>query len=187
MLQRRGAGVGDRIYVTAPLGEAAAGLEILKRGITLPPDLHEPLCRAHLEPRPQLHAGRVLAEQNLAGALIDLSDGVATDLGHLCRASGVGARVPAATAPVSPRVQAAAPLLGAAPLDLALKGGEDYQLLFTSPVAKAPALFQAFVRAGLPPPLPLGEIIAGTGVLLATPEGEKEITFEGFDHFRLDL
>lgn len=187
MLQRRGAGIGDRIYVTGPLGEAAAGLEVLKRGLTLEPDLQESLAQAHLSPRPQLQAGRILAVQKLATALIDLSDGVATDLGHICRAGGVGARLPAATAPVSPRVQAAAPLLGMDPLDLALKGGEDYQLLFTSPVAKTPALFQAFDRAGLPPPLPLGEIIAGAGVLLATPEGEKEITGEGFDHFRLDL
>ena len=187
MLTRRGAKVGDRIYVTGLLGEAAAGLEVLKRGLALEPDLHAALAQAHLDPQPQVHAGRVLAGQNLATALIDLSDGVATDLGHVCRSSGVGARVPAATAPVSPRVQAAAPLLGANPLDLALKGGEDFQLLFTSPVAKAPALFQAFAQAGLPPPLPLGEIVAGAGVLLVTPEGEKDITGEGFDHFRLDL
>jgi hypothetical protein len=59
--------------------------------------------------------------------------------------------------------------------------------LFTSPAEKAPALFQAFAQAGLPPPLPLGEIIAGAGVLLETAEGEKEITGQGFDHFRLDL
>lgn len=187
MLTRAGAEIGDRIYVTGPLGEAAAGLEVLKQGLTLKPELHEALAQAHLEPRPQMQAGRVLAREGLATALIDLSDGVATDLGHLCRASGVGARIPAATAPVSPRVQAAAPLLDADPLDLALKGGEDYQLLFTSPAAKAPALLQAFARAGLPPPLLLGEIIAGAGVLLAAPEGEKEITGEGFDHFRLDL
>ena len=187
MLQRRGAQIGDRIYVTGPLGEAAAGLEVLKRRLSLEPDLKEGLVRAHLDPRPQLLAGRVLAEHKLASALIDLSDGVATDLGHICRASGVGARLPAATVPVSPRVLAAAPILGREPLDLALKGGEDYQLLFTSPRGQAPALFQAFEQAGLAAPLPLGEIIAGAGVLLAGPGGEKEITGEGFDHFRLDL
>jgi len=187
MLQRRGALIGDQIYVTGPLGEAAAGLEVLKRRLTLEPDLQEALCQAHLDPRPQLRAGRVLAGQKLATALIDLSDGVATDLGHICRASGVGARIPAAAVPVSPQVLAAAPILGRHPLDLALKGGEDYQLLFTSPKEQAPALFQAFQKAGLPPPLPLGEIIAGAGVLLAAPGGEKEITGEGFDHFRLDL
>jgi len=187
MLKRRGANIGDRVYVTGPLGEAAGGLEILKRGLTLEPELHEALVQAHLDPRPQLAAGRVLAKKRLATALIDLSDGVATDLGHLCRASGVGARVPAPAAPVSPRVKAAAGHLGVDPLDLALKGGEDYQLLFTSPPEKAPALAQAFARAALPPPLPLGEIIPGAGVLLETTTGEKEITGEGFDHFRLDL
>ncbi|RJR46484.1 MAG: thiamine-phosphate kinase [Deltaproteobacteria bacterium] len=187
MLRRRGAQVGDRVYVTGPLGEAAAGLEMLKRGVTLEPQLKEALAQGHLAPRPQLRAGRILAGEKLASALIDLSDGVATDLGHVCRASGVGAKIPAAGAPVSPRVRAAAPLLGLDPLDLALKGGEDYQLLFTSPPEKTGALFQAFDRAGLPRPLSLGEIIPGTGVWLATPEGEKEIAGEGFDHFRLDL
>jgi len=187
MLQRQGARVGERVYVTGVLGEAAAGLEILQRGLALEPDLHQALSQAHLDPRPQLQAGRVLAGQKLATALIDLSDGVATDLGHLCRASRVGARVPAATVPVSPRVKAAAANLGVDPLDLALKGGEDYQLLFTSPVEKTPALFQAFAQAGLPPPLPLGEIIPGAGVLLETAAGEKDITGQGFDHFRLDL
>lgn len=187
MRQRRGAEIGDQIYVTGPLGEAAAGLEVLKRRLSLQPDLQKALCRAHLDPQPQLRAGRVLAEHKLATALIDLSDGVATDMGHICRASGVGARIPSVTVPVSPQVQAAAPLLEVDPLDLALKGGEDYHLLFTSPATQADALFLAFERAKLPPPLLLGEIVAGSGVQLASPEGEKEITGEGFDHFRLDL
>ena len=187
MLQRRGARVGDRVYVTGYLGEAAAGLEILQRGLALEQDLPRSLIEAHLNPRPQLHAGRVLASQRLATALIDLSDGVATDLGHICLASGVGARILAATAPVSPTVKTVAAHLGLDPLDLALKGGEDYQLLFTSPPEQAPALFQAFAQAGLAPPLPLGEIIPGAGVFLETAAGEKEITGQGFDHFRLDL
>jgi thiamine-monophosphate kinase len=187
MLTRQGARVGEGIYVTGVLGEAAAGLEMLKRGLALEGELHQALSQAHLDPRPQLQAGRVLAREKLATALIDLSDGVATDLGHLCRMSGVGARVPAATAPVSPRVQAAAPALGVDPLDLALKGGEDYQLLFTAPAAQASALLAAFARAGLPPPLPLGEIITGPGVWLETAAGEKDIAGQGFDHFRLDL
>lgn len=187
MLQRRGARVGDNIYVTGPLGEAAAGLEMLQRGLALESEVHRSLVEAHLNPRPQLQAGRVLASQRLATALIDLSDGVATDLGHVCLASGVGARIPGGRAPVSPRVRTAAASLDLDPLDLALKGGEDYQLLFTSPPEKAPALCQAFARAGLAPPLPLGEIIPGAGVFMETAAGEKEITGQGFDHFRLDL
>ncbi len=99
MLRRAGAQIGDLIFVTGPLGEAAAGLEILRRGLDLPPDLKEALTEAQLRPRPHLRAGRLLAQEGLATALIDTSDGVATDLYHICRASGVGARIPAAAGP----------------------------------------------------------------------------------------
>jgi thiamine-monophosphate kinase len=187
MLRRAGARVGDRIYVTGPLGESAAGLEVLRRGLALAPNLTAALAQAHLKPRPQLQAGRVLAREGLASAAIDLSDGVATDLFHLCRESGVGARIPADLVPVSPRVQAALPILQRHPLDLALKGGEDYQLLFTSPPEQAGALGPAFSRAGLPEPLFLGEIFAGAGVTLSTAQGEEDISGQGFDHFRNPL
>ena len=187
MLRRAGAEVGDLIFVTGPLGEAAAGLEILRQGLELPPELKEALTEAHLRPRPQLRAGRLLAQEGLATALIDTSDGVATDLYHICRASGVGARIPAAAVPVSPRVTAAAPHLGCDPLDLALTGGEDYLLLFTAKPAVAPRLPEAFSRAGLAAPLPLGHIVPGDRVVLATPAGEVDISGRGYDHFRLDL
>ena len=187
MLRRAGARAGDRIYVTGPLGESAAGLEVLLRGLALEPNLQAALTQAHLQPRPQLRAGRVLAQKGLATSAIDLSDGVATDLAHVCRESGVGARIPAAHVPVSPRVKAAAPALRQDPLDLALKGGEDYQLLFTCPPDKAGALRAAFARAGLPEPLALGEIVPGEGVVLITARGEEDISGQGFDHFRVDL
>jgi thiamine-monophosphate kinase len=187
MVRRAGARAGDRVLVTGPLGEAAAGLEVLKRRLSLEPALREPLCQALLDPRPQLQAGRLLASKRLASAMIDLSDGVATDLYHVCRASGVGARLHGAAIPVSPRVRAVAQILDQDPLDLALKGGEDYQLLFTTPPALAETLDRAFRQAGLPPPLFLGEIIPGDAVLLQTSQGMQEISGAGFNHFRLDL
>jgi thiamine-monophosphate kinase len=187
MLRRAGARAGDRIYVTGPLGESAAGLEALRRGVPLEAGLQAALAEAHLKPRPQLAAGRLLAEQGLATSAIDLSDGVATDLGHVCRESGMGARIPADLVPVSLRVKAAGPALGRDPLDLALKGGEDYQLLFTTPPEKGGALRAAFAGAGLPEPLPLGEVVPGEGVILITPQGEEDITGQGFDHFRVDV
>ena len=187
MLRRAGARAGDRIYVTGPLGESAAGLEVLLRGLALEPNLQAALTQAHLQPRPQLRAGWVLAQEGLATSAIDLSDGVATDLAHVCRESGVGARILADQAPVSPRVKAAAPALRQDPLDLALKGGEDYQLLFPCPPEKAGTLAAAFARAGLPEPLALGEIVPGEGVVLITARGEEDISGQGFDHFRVDL
>jgi thiamine-monophosphate kinase len=187
MLRRAGAQSGDLIFVTGPLGEAAAGLEILRQGLDLAQDLKAGLTEAQLRPRPRLRAGRLLAQEGLATALIDTSDGIATDLYHICLASGVGARIPAAGVPVSPRVTAAAPYLGRAPLDLALCGGEDYLLLFTCPPEMAGRLPQSFSRAGLAVPLPLGRIVDGDRVILETPAGEVDISGQGYDHFRLDL
>jgi thiamine-monophosphate kinase len=187
MLRRSGARAGDLVFVTGPLGEAAAGLEILRQGLALAPDLKETLVEAHLTPRPQLAAGRLLAQEGLATALIDTSDGVATDLYHICQASGVGARLQNAAVPVSPRVQTAAPDLNRDPLNLALTGGEDYLLLFTSSPDTVGRLPQAFAQAGLPAPLPLGRIVPGNRVILETPGGDVDISGQGYDHFGLDL
>jgi thiamine-monophosphate kinase len=186
MLRRSGAKVGDLVYVTGLLGEAAAGLEILKRRLTMDQGMAEPLLRAHLEPRPQLIAGRLLAREGLASACIDLSDGAATDLLHICRLSRVGARLLAAAIPVSPGVRAAAWEMEQDPLALALKGGEDYQLLFTCPPARASHLAAAFEQAGLSPPSCIGEIVSGEEVVLITGETEKIISGGGYEHFRLD-
>jgi thiamine-monophosphate kinase len=187
MLRRSGAKAGDLIFVSGPLGEAATGLEILRQGLALASDIKVPLVEAHLLPRPQLAAGRLLAQSGLATALIDTSDGVATDLYHVCQASGVGALLKAASVPISPRVQIAAPYLHRDPLSLALTGGEDYLLLFTSPPGTAARLAQAFAKARLPAPLPLGRIVPGDRVILETSSGEMDISGKGYDHFALDL
>ncbi len=186
MLRRSGARAGDLVYVTGPLGEAAAGLEILQRGLVIDGPLGDPLVRAHLDPRPQLAAGRLLAREGLATACIDLSDGTASDLMHICRLSRAGARLRAEDIPVSPGARAVAAMTGRDPLELALKGGEDYQLLFTCAPEAAPRLPAAFAQAGLPAPRPIGEMVSGTEVALITKEIEIIISGGGFDHFRLD-
>jgi thiamine-monophosphate kinase len=186
MLRRSGAHVGDQIYVTGPLGEAVAGLEILRRDLQLDPTLTEPLIRAHLNPQPQAAAGRLLAREGLATACIDLSDGVATDLMHICRLSRAGAKLTAADLPIPPGVKSVARMVDQDPVDLALQGGEDYQLLFTCSPAQAALLPAVFTRAGLAVPSRIGEMVFGAEVILITAEKEKIISGGGYDHFRLD-
>lgn len=136
-LLRSGARAGDLIYVTGALGGAAAGLAMLakkaemrsqRRGrasgkVARPGGELEPALAAHLYPRPRLAQGQWLAARRAATAAIDISDGLSTDLAHLCEESGVAAEIDAGCLPIHP----------GASLELALHGGEDYELLFTAP------------------------------------------------------
>jgi thiamine-monophosphate kinase len=126
-LLRSGARPGDSLYVTGTLGGAAAELAALQKTprrfarIT-----HAEAEHPHLYPVPRIGVGRRL--RGLASAAIDVSDGLSTDLTHLCEASGVSAWIDQAALPIDPRAQQ-----GTEPLQLALHGGEDYELLFTAP------------------------------------------------------
>ena len=183
LLRRDQAQDGDLIYVTGPLGQAAAGLEILRRGLELPEETKKPLLRAFLDPRPEVAAGRLLARNHLATSLIDLSDGVASDLYQICLRSQVGAVVEAEHVPITPAVKEVAVMTGKNPLDLALKGGEDYSLLFTGAPDKRPEMRRCFAQANLSEPWCVGKIVSGSGVKLRTKTGEEEISGTGFDHF----
>ena len=137
-LLRSGARVGDGIYVTGTLGGAAAGLELLAetakaglksgaemRPVRIPARL-EARLRAHLKPQPRIAQGLWLRRKGAASAAIDVSDGLSTDLAHLCEESGVAAEIDAALLPVD----------AGANLEQALNGGEDYELLFTAPAGE---------------------------------------------------
>ena len=151
---RRGAQPGDSVFVTGPLGGSKAALVALRRG-----EEPDPVGLARLQrPVPRLVEGRTAAAAG-ASAMIDLSDGLSSDLAHLCRASGVGARLEAAAIPVGP----------GATVDDALAGGDDYELCFTAPDPVRVA--EAFAAAGLHLPAPIGIVIAGDEVLLGTPNG----------------
>ncbi len=151
---RRGAAPGDSVFVTGPLGGSRAALAALRRG-----EEPEALGLARLRrPVPRLVEGRTAAAAG-ASAMIDLSDGLSSDLAHLCRASGVGARLQASAIPVGP---------GATAED-ALAGGDDYELCFTA--ADPVRVAEAFAAAGLHLPAPVGAITEGGEVLLGTPNG----------------
>jgi thiamine-monophosphate kinase len=126
-LRRAGARPGDLLYVTGQLGGAAAELETVlkRRRRTTTVDNHP-----HLYPEPRIDTGEALLRRNLATACLDISDGLSTDLAHLCRASAVHAEIEQSAIPIHPLAQKQTPT---AALKSALHGGEDYELLFTAP------------------------------------------------------
>jgi thiamine-monophosphate kinase len=165
-LLRSGARPGDALYVTGALGGAAAAIQQMRAGKKLRPAQN----RAHFFPEPRVAGGRRLREQRIASAAIDLSDGLSTDLSHICEESGVGAVV----------YGESVPLAKGATLNLALHGGEDYELLFTAaPRTRVPKEI-AGVRVTR-----LGEIIRGDQVFICDRNGRrKPLTPRGWEHFR---
>jgi len=183
-LYRSGARVGDRIVVTGTLGDSAGGLRILLERLELPHEVAAPLLAAHLEPELYLEEARLFATSGWAHAAIDLSDGLASDLGHVCRASGVGAVVDVAALPLSAELGELCRAAGGDPLALALGGGEDYRLL----VAVAPEGVEPLTRSVAAATgrrlYEIGEVVPGSGIRLRHPDGRLEpLTLSGFDHF----
>jgi thiamine-monophosphate kinase len=171
-VRRSGARPGDRIYVTGELGGSAATLELLRSGQKLRPAGFP----QHFRPTPRVEVGQVLREKGLATAMIDLSDGLSTDLAHICEESGVGAKIQAEAIPCAsigrPRHEVA--------LQFALHGGEDYELLFTAPRSRRiPARI-----AGVPISL-IGHITRGKHVILMNDQGTGfELQPQGWEHFK---
>lgn len=176
ILTRSAARPGDRVAVTGYLGAAAAGLEILKQKLHLGPEAGDALKQAFLKPYPRIAEGKILAEQGVKAA-IDISDGLISDLNHICRASQVGARIDAGLVPVHPAVTAN---FGDKSLELALSGGEDYELLFT---ANAAVIDRVTAAASCPVTV-IGEVTAGEGVTLVDSDGKPVKSKKtGWQHF----
>jgi thiamine-monophosphate kinase len=136
-IRRSGARAGDGIFVTGHLGGAAAGLLAATHPDAVARVVAAALARvrdAWLHPIPRVRVGRALAEAGLATAMIDISDGLAADLGHILMQSHVGALLEAEALPIDAATVEVARALGRDPVDLALYGGDDYELLFTVPV-----------------------------------------------------
>lgn len=136
MLLRSGAREGDLVAVTGFLGASAAGLELLLQGCSFQQEWEEEVLKAHLEPPVRLKESRMLSESGVVTSMIDLSDGLQKDIGEICRASGVGARIYADQLPISEATRKACSYLKMHEVSLAVSGGEDYELLFTFPAEK---------------------------------------------------
>jgi thiamine-monophosphate kinase len=176
-LRRDGAQPGDLVYVTGWPGDAAAGLACLQGRLNAQGADRAWLTTRFRRPEPRVAGGLRLT--GLASSCIDVSDGLAQDLGRLAAASGVGAILRTAEVPLSRALHAAAGPGRA--LEFALSGGDDYELLFTVPAAK-----RELLRSTLAGSLPchcIGEIVAGRGVKCIDERGNA-IAAKGYDHFR---
>ncbi len=198
VVRRSGAKAGDLIFITGALGGAAAGLHLLQAGDKVRNrsqksevrsqnrmgiselrrksrmSAKENLLRRHLLPAPRVEWGRVLGEKTLATAMIDLSDGLSSDLAHLCRASEVGARIDSSMIPIDPSLNEARAI------ELALHGGEDYELLFTVRPRKRNSI--PLNLGGVPATL-IGEITRSKKIEIVTDGRACALDPSGFQHF----
>jgi thiamine-monophosphate kinase len=132
LLLRSGARVGDLILATGWLGDSKAGLELIQRPKLIVSDAsRRQVEQKHLVPQPRLREGQQLGASHLVHAMVDISDGLLGDIGHICRASRVGAEIWVGKLPISPACKEVAQVVGEDASHWALTGGEDYELLFT--------------------------------------------------------
>jgi thiamine-monophosphate kinase len=187
-VSRSGAKPGDRLVVTGTLGAAAGGLRLAReRPEAVMEVLGEPWARTLVQalerPVARVGEGQVLAAAG-ATAMMDLSDGLALDLSRLCRESEVGAVIRAADLPVAGDLAKLAEALDADPLDLALHGGEDYELLAALPPGAVDRARGDIGERFGTPVTEIGEVTEGSLLVLDTPEeGQRELEPRGWDHF----
>ena len=181
VLTRLAAEVGDKIAVSGYLGGSAAGLEMLTRKVKLSREDSNALKEALLKPMPRVTEGQILLRQGVKAA-IDISDGLMADLGHICQASKVGARVEAELVPVHPVAKAN---FREKALEMALAGGEDYELLFTA----SNDIISKVENAVSCPITVIGEVTADdTGkITLVDKQGETlKLARTGWQHFKTE-
>lgn len=187
-LYRSGARPGDLVFVTGPLGGSAAGLYLCRHPETpVGREAADFLRSAHLEPRACVRAGRILAATGRVTAADDISDGLAGELHEICRASGTGCLIREGAVPLDERVRELARLAGKEPLDWALYGGEDFELVFTVPAPNAAEVVRELAAEKIECYL-VGEIVPRErGICLQTGKGEiTPLSARGYDHFRPD-
>jgi thiamine-monophosphate kinase len=197
LLKRGGARPGDAIYVSGRLGASAEGLELLRAGMALSPSgallvpadlrggpiaLAEACIRKHIDPEPRIELGQFLCARAKASACIDLSDGLVRDLHRFCRASRVGARIEESALPIHPGVLAWERVRNRPPLELALSGGEDYELLFTLAGEHPLEEWRSGNRVSL---TRVGVATEEEKIELVFPDGDlRSLVPTGWEHFR---
>jgi thiamine-monophosphate kinase len=184
-IRRDSARAGDLIFVTGHLGASAVGFKLLERGYTRVNDspneietLMNQAVQSHLMPTPRIEIGQNLLELGIASSMIDLSDGLSSDLNHICEESCVGAIVFADQIPVSPSID----VTKQDRMQMALNGGEDYELLFTANTQSSEMISEI---ASDVPITCIGEITEDARVLLMHSPGNSEpLLPRGYEHFK---
>jgi thiamine-monophosphate kinase len=189
LVLRSGARTGDAVLVTGHLGDSRAGFQCTREPcLDISGEDRDFLLTRHLTPRPRLKEGQLLASSGLVHAMADVSDGLAADLGHICSASGRGARIFASALPISDACLRAARVAGADAARWAMTGGEDYELVFTTAPGDAPKLKQ-LIEEGTSTPVHI------VGEILEDPDRRETVSADGevrpvpksaggWDHFR---
>jgi thiamine-monophosphate kinase len=181
VLYRSGAVREDIIFLTGPVGASAAGLDSLLANRSF--DGQDALVDAHLDPRPHVKAGRIIASQRVAHSMIDVSDGLAGDLGHICNESKVGAMIEEDKLPTTELFRSYCERFELDPLKLSINLGEDYVLLGTVPEKSADKLAKALESGGCEF-FPIGRIVGEPGIRLLARDGStREIKPSGWNHF----
>ena len=182
LLYRSGGQAGDVLYVTGILGRSAAGLTLLQRGCLKPRSrFQKEAVTAHQCPEPRSDTGQWLARCGMVHCMMDLSDGLSADLPRMCIASGVGAEIQPSVLPAFPQARS----WECDPTELALHGGEDFELLFAVPGSKK-LLFEELYPSNLPRITRIGRMTGDVGKVWITESGKerRRLINHGYDHFR---
>jgi len=185
ILTRSGARPGDRIFVTGSIGASAAGFHVLEKFSSSFPDELAHLVRAHLEPIPRVEIAAKIAETGLATSMIDISDGLAGDLFHICEMSNVGAEVFQARLPLPQNIEQVEAFAGKDRYMLALHGGEDYELLFTTKPETEFEVLRGISKRYNVAITEIGKILpkAGSYWLVDSQNKHQPLAPKGWNHF----
>lgn len=173
-VRRSGAVAGHSIYVTGNLGSSAGGLQAILKGWEMTPEVSS-LISSHMRPMPRLTEGQALMSTGLIGAMMDISDGIASDLRHILKESGVGAQVSINKLPTSDNLKCICNKYGLNIHALSAGGGEDYELLFTAPSGIENILDFPIYE--------IGEIVPGNSLTWMEDSREVNLDIKGFNHF----
>ena len=173
-VKRSGASVGHGIYVTGNLGDSAGGLQAILNNWDKTQEV-DSLIESHIKPMPRIEEGQALMNTELIGAMMDISDGIASDLRHIMKASGVGAEVHLDRIPMSYNLKWACEKYGKNAYALAAGGGEDYELLFTAPVGIEDLVDFPIYR--------IGEVVPGNSLIWMENGCPVDFDIKGFSHF----